>query len=218
MESSTSQLVNADRHANVVRLYGYCLEPPTVCLLLELLPTSLKEILYGPRTQSQAGSPLVSGKAGSPVSQSTPISPTTLPMTSTQGAWKATTSINLLIGKPPELTSGTSVVAAGPSAETGLGNRTTMYYSLLPTVAEQASVASLPLTARVADVAHGSAIANTAAMPEATAGMAGNGGSCSRGLGAGAGGDTPSGTGVSSLQLHQSPLTMGRVLQVITTG
>jgi hypothetical protein len=35
------------RHPNVVRLYGYCLEPPTVCLILELLPTSLKELLYG---------------------------------------------------------------------------------------------------------------------------------------------------------------------------
>jgi hypothetical protein len=35
------------RHPNVVRLYGYCLEPPTVCLILELLPLSLKELLYG---------------------------------------------------------------------------------------------------------------------------------------------------------------------------
>jgi hypothetical protein len=33
-------------HANVVRLYGYCLEPPTVCLILELLPRSLKDLLY----------------------------------------------------------------------------------------------------------------------------------------------------------------------------
>jgi hypothetical protein len=36
----------ARSHPNIVRLYGYCLEPPTVCLLLELLPSSLKDYLY----------------------------------------------------------------------------------------------------------------------------------------------------------------------------
>jgi hypothetical protein len=34
------------RHPNVIRLYGYCLEPPTVCLILELLPGSLQDLLY----------------------------------------------------------------------------------------------------------------------------------------------------------------------------
>ncbi len=33
-------------HPHVVRLHGYCLEPPTVCLILELLPTSLHARLY----------------------------------------------------------------------------------------------------------------------------------------------------------------------------
>jgi hypothetical protein len=32
-------------HPNVIRMYGYCLEPPTVCLILELLPVSLKHVL-----------------------------------------------------------------------------------------------------------------------------------------------------------------------------
>jgi hypothetical protein len=33
-------------HPNVVKLYGYCLEPPTVCLILELLPVGLNDLLY----------------------------------------------------------------------------------------------------------------------------------------------------------------------------
>ncbi len=33
-------------HPNVVRLYGFCLEPPTVCLIMELLPRSLNRVLY----------------------------------------------------------------------------------------------------------------------------------------------------------------------------
>jgi hypothetical protein len=46
-------------HPNVVKLYGYCLEPPTVCLILELLPTSLKDVLYPPAASSStsAGEP-----------------------------------------------------------------------------------------------------------------------------------------------------------------
>lgn len=30
----------------MVRLYGYCLQPPVVCLILELLPSSLDKVLY----------------------------------------------------------------------------------------------------------------------------------------------------------------------------
>ncbi len=37
----------ACRHPNVVRIYGYCLEAPTVCLVMELLPSSLKQRLRG---------------------------------------------------------------------------------------------------------------------------------------------------------------------------
>jgi hypothetical protein len=39
----------------VVRLFGYCLEPPNVCLVLELLPSSLKGIIYK-QPSSTAGS------------------------------------------------------------------------------------------------------------------------------------------------------------------
>jgi hypothetical protein len=42
----TRPALRARSHPNVVRLYGYCLEPPTVCLILELLPGSLKDVLY----------------------------------------------------------------------------------------------------------------------------------------------------------------------------
>lgn len=34
------------RHPNIVRLYGYCLDLPTVCLIMELLPTSLDTLLH----------------------------------------------------------------------------------------------------------------------------------------------------------------------------
>jgi hypothetical protein len=48
---------NLRSHPNVVKLYGYCLEPPTVCLILELLPLSLKDVLYPPveSTEPSAG-------------------------------------------------------------------------------------------------------------------------------------------------------------------
>jgi hypothetical protein len=41
-------------HHNVVRLYGYCFEAPTVCLILELLPGSLKALLYKQPTEPSA--------------------------------------------------------------------------------------------------------------------------------------------------------------------
>ncbi len=42
----------ARRHPNVVRIYGYCLEPPTVCLIMELLPAHLSALL--PHTSRKA--------------------------------------------------------------------------------------------------------------------------------------------------------------------
>ncbi len=36
-------------------MYGYCLEPPNVCIIMELLPTSLKEMLYGSTGRDGAG-------------------------------------------------------------------------------------------------------------------------------------------------------------------
>src|SRR5687767_6410181 len=44
----------AHRHPHVVRMYGYCLEPPHVYILLELLPATLKQRLYPqPSTHSR---------------------------------------------------------------------------------------------------------------------------------------------------------------------
>jgi hypothetical protein len=33
-------------HPNIIRIYGFCLEPPNVCIITELLPWSLKSVLY----------------------------------------------------------------------------------------------------------------------------------------------------------------------------
>jgi serine/threonine protein kinase len=58
-------------HPNVVRLYGYCLEPPTVCLILELLPGSLKRALYGePSASAMASRAASSGVFSHPHSRS----------------------------------------------------------------------------------------------------------------------------------------------------
>jgi hypothetical protein len=56
---------NLRSHPNVVKLYGYCLEPPTVCLILELLPLSLKDVLYPPAESADpsAGAPSSSSAA-----------------------------------------------------------------------------------------------------------------------------------------------------------
>jgi hypothetical protein len=56
---------NLRSHPNVVKLYGYCLEPPTVCLILELLPLSLKDVLYPPAESADpsAGAPPSSSSA-----------------------------------------------------------------------------------------------------------------------------------------------------------
>jgi hypothetical protein len=35
------------RHTNIIRMYGFCLAPPTQCLVMELLPSCLSQKLYG---------------------------------------------------------------------------------------------------------------------------------------------------------------------------
>jgi hypothetical protein len=74
-----------------VRLYGYCLEPPTVCLVLELLPGSLKGALYGePAPMPTAAVPV--SKASSSKEPSSLRSPTTAFNTSSSSGCPAVTA------------------------------------------------------------------------------------------------------------------------------
>jgi hypothetical protein len=63
------------RHPNIVRVYGYCLTPPTVCIIMELLPTSLADKLYGgnaggkePADMPSSSWPASDADGGGPVS------------------------------------------------------------------------------------------------------------------------------------------------------
>jgi hypothetical protein len=73
------------RHPNIVRMYGCCLEPPTVCLILELLPLTLSSFLYPlPSSSPHAARPFAStGWQQVPSS----IHGQSLTLTSAPGTW-----------------------------------------------------------------------------------------------------------------------------------
>ncbi len=77
------------RHPNIVRLYGYCVEPPRVCLVLELLPCSLSARIHGASPDAATGTTGTTGasssggssRAGSPAKPAT----TTAYLTAVEG-------------------------------------------------------------------------------------------------------------------------------------
>jgi hypothetical protein len=111
----TQPIPVSDRsHPNVVKLYGYCLEPPTVCLILELLPLSLKELLYPPHNAAPAtsaqGSMAASGKlfmkTSSGISSRLPVALAS-PSSSASGATQTgQSSVSVQLSKHTSVTTG----------------------------------------------------------------------------------------------------------------
>ncbi len=136
---------NARRHPNIVRIYGWCVEPPTVCIIMELLPCTLKHWLY-PSSASRLGRAASAGKH-IPSRDSGPL----LPTSNTGGQGSST--VAALAGA----TITTAATAAGGGADaTGGGGVTGGNAPAAPlTLATSVTVAPSPFAATSTDQAGG---------------------------------------------------------------